>query len=162
MWIIKLWQHTELSVWLSVRDTGQTTVVEKSRDVVAVCCGRMMGQTDVRLLYRPCFAYYAGSGTKYEGCAQFFAQLEPQDTRYMIVCRTFFYTVSQKKQDTKLLTITSPIIIRFSKKIFTIRLCSKFATNSCLNIPPRFKMSLHYFVKYECQKMASFWNTYRN
>ena len=49
------------------------------------------------------------------------------------------YTVSQKKQDTKLLPITSLTIIRFSKKIFTSRLGSKFATNSCLNIPPHFK-----------------------
>ena len=43
-----------------------------------------------------------------------------------------------KKQDTKLLAITSLTIIRFSK-FFTTRLGSKFATNSCLNIPPRFK-----------------------
>jgi len=43
-----------------------------------------------------------------------------------------------KKQDTKLLAITSPTIIRFSK-FFHYRLGSKFATNSCLNIPPRFK-----------------------
>ena len=43
-----------------------------------------------------------------------------------------------KKQDTKLLAITSLIIIGFSK-FFTSRLCSKFATNLCLNIPPRFK-----------------------
>ena len=42
-----------------------------------------------------------------------------------------------KKQDTKLLAITSPTIIRFSI-FFTSRLGSKFATNSCLNIPPRF------------------------
>ena len=44
-----------------------------------------------------------------------------------------------KKQDTKLLAITSLTIIRFSKKIFTSRLGSKFATNSCLNIPSHFK-----------------------
>jgi len=50
-----------------------------------------------------------------------------------------FYTVSQKKQDTKLLAVTSLTIIRFSKKNFTSRLGSKFATNSCLNIPPHFK-----------------------
>jgi len=43
-----------------------------------------------------------------------------------------------KKQDTKLLAITSLTIIRFSK-FFTSRLSSKFATNSRLNIPPRFK-----------------------
>ena len=49
------------------------------------------------------------------------------------------------------------------KIFFTSRLSSKFATNSCLNIPPRFKnISLHYLVKYECRKMASFWNTYCN
>ena len=36
------------------------------------------------------------------------------------------YTPWVKKQDTKLLAITSTIIIRFSK-FFTIRLCSKFA-----------------------------------
>jgi len=43
-----------------------------------------------------------------------------------------------KKQDTKLLAITSLTIIRFSK-IFTSRLRNKFETNLCLNIPPRFK-----------------------
>ena len=43
-----------------------------------------------------------------------------------------------KKQDTKLLAITSLYINRFSK-FFTSRLDSKFATNFCLNIPPRFK-----------------------
>ena len=32
--------------------------------------------------------------------------------RYQVIC---MYTASQKKQDTKLLAITSPIIIRFSK-----------------------------------------------
>jgi len=45
-----------------------------------------------------------------------------------------------KKQDTKLLAIiTSPNIIRFSIFLFTSGLGSKFATNSCLNFPPRFK-----------------------
>ena len=43
-----------------------------------------------------------------------------------------------KKQDTKLLAITSLTIFRFSK-FFTTRLGSKFATKSCFNIPPRFK-----------------------
>jgi len=49
-----------------------------------------------------------------------------------------FYTASPKKQDTKLLAVTSLTIIRFSK-FFTNRLGSKFATNCCLNIPPRVK-----------------------
>ena len=38
---------------------------------------------------------------------------------------------------------------------FNSRLSDKFATNSYLNIPPHLKyvaMSLHYLVKYECQK----------
>jgi len=43
-----------------------------------------------------------------------------------------------KKQDTKLLALTSLTIIQFSK-FFTSRLGGKFATNLCLNIPPRFK-----------------------
>jgi len=43
-----------------------------------------------------------------------------------------------KKQDTKHLAITSLTIIRFSK-FYTSQLGSKFETNSCLNIPPRFK-----------------------
>ena len=42
-----------------------------------------------------------------------------------------------KKQDTELLVITSLTIIRFSI-FFTSRLSSKFATKSCLNIPPSF------------------------
>ena len=48
------------------------------------------------------------------------------------------YTVSQKKQYTKLLATTSLTIIRFLF-FFTGRLGSKFANNFCLNIPPRFK-----------------------
>jgi len=51
---------------------------------------------------------------------------------------TLLIHLESKKQDTKLLAITSLNIIRFSK-FFTSRLGSKFATNSCLNIPPRFK-----------------------
>ena len=50
-----------------------------------------------------------------------------------------WYTPWVKKQDTKLLAITSLTIIRCSKFFFTSRMGSKFATNSCLNIPPRFK-----------------------
>ena len=46
--------------------------------------------------------------------------------------------MTHKKQDTKLLAITSPTIIRFSN-FFTAGLSSKFATNLCLNIPPRIK-----------------------
>jgi len=42
-----------------------------------------------------------------------------------------------KKQNTKLLTITS--LLSDFQKFFTSRLGSKFSTNSCLNIPPRFK-----------------------
>ena len=48
------------------------------------------------------------------------------------------YTVSQKKQDTKLLPTTSPNVDRFHNS-FTGRLSSKFATNSYLNIPPHLK-----------------------
>jgi len=42
----------------------------------------------------------------------------------------------RKKQDTKLLPITSPNVNRFSE-FFTARLSSNFATNACLYIPPR-------------------------
>ena len=48
-----------------------------------------------------------------------------------------FYTVSQKKQETKLLAITS--LTSDFQNFFTSQLGRKFATNSCLNIPPRFK-----------------------
>ena len=51
-----------------------------------------------------------------------------------------------KKQDTKLLAITSLTIIRFSK-FYQYRFGSKFATDSCLNIPPRFK----YVVTLPCE-----------
>ena len=44
-----------------------------------------------------------------------------------------------KKQDTKLLAITSPTVLYDFQFFFTSRLGSKFATNWCLNIPPRFK-----------------------
>jgi len=46
-------------------------------------------------------------------------------------------TVSQKKQDTKLLAITS--LLSDFQNFFTSRLGNKFATNSFLNIPPCFK-----------------------
>jgi len=42
-----------------------------------------------------------------------------------------------KKQDTKLLAITS--LLSDFQNFFTSRLGSKFVTNSCSNIPPRFK-----------------------
>jgi len=45
------------------------------------------------------------------------------------------YTVSPKKQDIKLLPITSPNINRFSN-FFHDGLGSKFAANTCINIPP--------------------------
>jgi len=48
------------------------------------------------------------------------------------------YTVSQKKQYTKLLPISSPNINRFSI-FFADRLIGKFATNLCLCIPPHLK-----------------------
>ena len=44
----------------------------------------------------------------------------------------------KKKQDTKLLPITSPNVNHFQNS-FTGRLTGKFATKSCLNIPPRLK-----------------------
>jgi len=47
-------------------------------------------------------------------------------------------TLWVKKQDTKRLPITSPNVNRFSN-VFTVGLGSKFATNSCLNIPPHLK-----------------------
>ena len=66
-----------------------------------------------------------------------------------------------KKQDTKLLAITSSTIIDF-QNFFTSRLGSKFATNSCLNIPPRFKHVATLPCELWMQKMASFSNTYCN
>jgi len=60
-----------------------------------------------------------------------------------------------KKQDTKLLAITSLTIIRFSK-FFTSRLGNKFATNSFLNIPPCFKRVATLPCEMWMQKMASF------
>ena len=55
---------------------------------------------------------------------------------YLHCIRTF--TVSQKKQDTKLLPITFPNINWFSK-FFTARLTGEFVTNSYLNIPLHIK-----------------------
>jgi len=61
------------------------------------------------------------------------------------------YTPSVKKQDTKLLPITSANVNRFSNS-FAGRLSGKFATKHfkyhTLN------MSLHYLVKYLCSKIA--------
>jgi len=65
---------------------------------------------------------------------------------YRVVCQWWnlwcsvqlYYTVSQKKQDTILLSITLPNISLFSK-FFTVRLSSKFVIESCLNMPPHLK-----------------------
>ena len=63
----------------------------------------------------------------------------------------------RKKQDTKLLPITSPNVNRFSK-FFTGRLTSKFATNSYLNIPPHLKRvttlpcKISMFKKSQCSR----------
>ena len=66
------------------------------------------------------------------------------------------YTVSQKKQDTKLLPITSPdikqIFILFSLKD-SVGLGNLQRTH-CLNIPPHLNCVATLPVKYECQKMA--------
>jgi len=62
------------------------------------------------------------------------------------------YTVSQKKQDTKLLPITSPNINRFS--IFfslTDSLVNLQQIHAYMSHHP-FNMLLHYLVKNECQK----------
>jgi len=67
------------------------------------------------------------------------------------ICRTCFYTVSQKKQDTKLLPKTSPNTNRFHT-FFTSRLSGKCTTMSCLKSHHIFNMSIHYLVKYECEK----------
>jgi len=53
-------------------------------------------------------------------------------------CTARNYTVSQKKQDTKLVPITLPSVNRFSI-FFAGRLSGKLATNSYWNIPPHFK-----------------------
>jgi len=64
--------------------------------------------------------------------------LDELSTQMLMLQATMQTTPRVKKQDTKLLAITSLTIIRFSK-FFSNRLGSKFATNSCLYIPPRFK-----------------------
>ena len=51
---------------------------------------------------------------------------------------TNMYTVSQKKQGTTILSITSPNVDRFSI-FFTDRFTSKYATKSSLTIPPHLK-----------------------
>jgi len=57
-------------------------------------------------------------------------------------------TPSVKKQDTKLLPITSPNVNRFLI-FFTDKLNGKFAIKSCLNIPPHLK---HVATLATCQK----------
>ena len=67
-----------------------------------------------------------------------------------------------KKQDTKLLAITSLTITRFSNfysladSVVNLQQIHVQIFHHALNT------SLHYLVKYECRKMASFWNTYCN
>ena len=53
------------------------------------------------------------------------------------MCLDIYTTPWVKKQDTKLLAITS--LLSDFQIFFSSRLGSKFATNSCSNIPPRFK-----------------------
>ena len=54
-------------------------------------------------------------------------------------CWHFVHRESEikKKQDTKLLLTISPNVNQFSKKFSLSDLAEKFATKSCLNIPPR-------------------------
>jgi len=62
------------------------------------------------------------------------------------------YTVSQK--ETRHISHPQvPQMLTDFQNYFTVRLSGKFATNSNLNIPPHL-MSLHYLVKYECQKTS--------
>jgi len=62
-----------------------------------------------------------------------------------------------KKQDTKLLPITSPNVNRFQNS-FTGRLTGKFATNPYLNIPPHLKRvatlpcEISMFKKSQCSR----------
>ena len=79
------------------------------------------------------------------------SQFSCNHARYLhYMCHISLYTVlndinihqlhihrESKKQDTKLLAITS--LLTDFQNFFTSRLCSKFATKPCLNIPPRFK-----------------------
>jgi len=70
---------------------------------------------------------------------------------YKIGLVLFWFDVlreSKKKQDTKLLPITSPNVNRFSI-FFTDKLNGKFAIKSCLNIPPHLK---HVATLATCQK----------
>ena len=61
-----------------------------------------------------------------------------QQVSRLITSQVYVYTLRVKKQDTKLLPITSSNINHFHT-FFTDGLSSKYATNSSLNIPPRFK-----------------------
>jgi len=64
------------------------------------------------VLHRPIYMYAKNSvfwSTLRHFCHLFYLINEFRRTKH-------FYTVSQKKQDTKLLAITSPTIIRFKKK----------------------------------------------
>ena len=79
------------------------------------------------------------------GCRRPRAPSPPNRRRICLQSSSSFITPTgsnihreSKKQDTKLLAITSLIISDF-QNFFTSRLCNKFATNSCLNSPPRFK-----------------------
>jgi len=72
--------------------------------------------------------------------ASSFCSSQTSVQQHLLPCKNhlFIHCESKKKQDTKFLPITSPNINRFSN-FFTDGLRSKFATNSCLNIPPCLK-----------------------
>ena len=75
------------------------------------------------------------------------------------ICRSFaierFYTKSTPwlKKKTLNSCLQLPQTLTDFQNSFTDWLSDKFATNSCLNIPPHtLNMLLHYLVKYEIQK----------
>ena len=94
-----------------------------------------------------------------------FACLEsPRHVRNLIqcsgVCQCRLYTVSQKNKTPNSCPQLYQILAD-SQNSFNVRLSRKFVTKR-IQIPHHtLNLSLHYLVKYECRKMASFWNSLR-
>ena len=102
---------------------------------------------------------------KFSLCSQFKAHLFRHEAVRLYVCDECpkrYYTVSQKKQDTKLLPITSANINRFSNFFLwqTQWSAREFATKLCLKIPSRLKHVATLPCEMLMSKMASIWNMY--
>ena len=103
---------------------------------VRICSAQL--HTTLHFTY---FIYWSMSDSGHVGC----------EIVLDISALTLTYTVSQKETRHQTFAITSQMSTDFQNS-FTGRLTGKFATNQISLFHHTLNMSLHYLVKYECQK----------